>query len=465
MDIRLYNTLTRSLEDLRPMTPGQVGIYACGPTVYTFVHIGNLRAYIFVDVLRRMLEVRGYTVKLVMNITDVGHLTSDEDEGDDKMLVGMRREGKSAYDIASFYTETFLFDAEALNILAADVYPKATDHIAEQIALVEALEKKGFTYQTQDGVYFDTSKLASYGRLSGQKASEKQAGARVDMGEKRNATDFALWKFAPQEAVREMIWPSPWGEGFPGWHLECSAMSAKYLGVPFDIHTGGIDHVAVHHENELAQTEGATGKLEANIWMHNEFLTVDGGKMSKSLGNAYTLTDLRGRGFDPLAFRYACLQVHYRSKMNFTWEALEAAQNALKKLRHIVRSWDRPNETTYDKEASGAILAATFFLAMEHDLDTPKALATLWKLVDDTNEPSSEKARALLKMDEVLGLGLADYVGRPLIIPEAVQALVQSREQTRTEKDWKRSDALREEIFALGFVVEDSAEGTIITER
>ena len=297
MKVLLYNTLTRQKEEFLPIKKGKVGIYTCGPTVYYYAHIGNFVSFVFADVLRRTLDHAGLKIKHVMNITDVGHLTSDSDEGEDKMILAMKREGKSAWDIAKFYTDAFLLDSDRLNIVRPKIV-KATDHIKEQIKLVKELEAKGLTYKTSDGVYFDTSKLVSYGQMSGQNAEEKQAGARVEIGEKKNATDFALWKFSRDGEERDMEWKAPWGTGFPGWHLECTAMSVKYLGIPFDIHTGGIDHIPVHHENELAQSEGAYNELQANTWMHNAFITVDGQKMSKSLGNIYTLNDLIEKGTD-----------------------------------------------------------------------------------------------------------------------------------------------------------------------
>ncbi|MEK7452438.1 MAG: cysteine--tRNA ligase [Patescibacteria group bacterium] len=457
--MKLYNTLTRTKQDFIPIRAKQVGVYACGPTVYWFAHIGNMRAFLFADLLCRALRANGFDVKQVMNITDVGHLTGDTDEGEDKMIVAMQREGKTAYEIAKFYTQAFFSDIDRLNITHASYYPRATEHIAEQIEMIQTLEQNGFTYQTSDGMYFDTSLLEDYGKLSGQKSSEKKAGVRVSVGEKKNVTDFALWKFSPSTgsgSKREMEWPSPWGMGFPGWHIECSAMSKKYLGVPFDIHTGGIDHIAVHHENEIAQTQGAEGKLEANYWMHNEFITVDGGKMSKSLGNIYTIDDLVSKGFDPLAFRYLCLQAHYRSKLNFTFEALEGAQNALRRLQNIVRIWDEPKIGCREFEQR-------FAEAMNDDLNTPEALAIVWQLID-FDAPTSAKAKTLLQFDSILGLNLDKYIGHAIEIPETVLQLVVEREQARSEKEWKRSDELREEIAVLGFVVEDTAEGTKVRE-
>ncbi|OGL66534.1 cysteine--tRNA ligase [Candidatus Uhrbacteria bacterium RIFCSPHIGHO2_01_FULL_63_20] len=457
--MRLYNTLGRKIQDLHPIKPGEIGVYACGPTVYWFAHVGNLRTYVFVDVLRRALARSGLKVKLVMNVTDVGHLSSDADEGEDKMLIAMRREGKTAYDIARFYEEAFVKDLGRLNILPADAMPRATDHIEGQIDMIKRLEKNGFTYQTADGIYFDTSKLPEYGMLSGQKAEDKKAGARVEMGEKKNPTDFALWKISPSTSSghkREMEWESPWGKGFPGWHIECSAMSKQYLGAPFDIHTGGIDHVPVHHENEIAQTQGAEGVLEANVWMHGEFLTVDGGKMSKSLGNLFTLDDLMSRGYDPLAFRYFCFGAHYRTKLNFTWEALTAAQNALNRLREIVRGWDTPgNVGCADHENA-------FLAAIEDDLNTPEALAAMWKMIEDASLPTSARSRTVLFMDQVFGLKLGEFIGKPVEVPEDVKMLVQAREAARKAKDWKESDRLRDEIATRGFTVEDGLHGPVI---
>jgi len=451
--ISLYNTLTRKQEDFHPIKPGYVGVYSCGPTVYWFAHIGNMRAFLFADVLRRMLQANGLHVKSVMNITDVGHLTDDADEGEDKMLVAMQREGKSALEISEFYTQAFFDDLDRLNIQRAEAYPKATEHIEEQIEIIQTLEDRGYTYQTSDGVYFDTSKLPEYGRLSGQKAEEKQAGARVEMGEKRNATDFALWKFSPKDKKREMEWESPWGVGFPGWHIECSVMSKKFLGVPFDIHTGGIDHIAVHHENELAQTQGAEDTLEANYWMHNEFITVDGGKMSKSIGNVYTISDLMEKGFDPLAFRYLCLQAHYRSKLNFTFESLGAAQNALSKIKQAVRSWDM------EAKEGGFEFEQKFMEAINDDLNTPKALAVLWQLLDaDLSE--AEKKYVVQKMDAVFGLNLVQEMGKKEDMPEEIMVLVHAREEARQAKDWTASDQFRDELLQKGYVVEDGAEGT-----
>jgi len=456
MSLHLYNTLTHKLEEFQSIHGKQVGFYACGPTVYWFTHIGNMRAFLFADILRRTLAYNDYAVKFVMNITDVGHLTDDEDEGEDKMFVAMRREGKNAYEIAEFYTQAFMKDLEMLHILPADEYPRATQHIAEQIKMIEDIERNGFAYRTSDGIYFDTAKLPSYGVLSGQKAEEKQAGIRVEMKEKKNPTDFALWKFAPEGVQREMQWESPWGVGFPGWHIECTAMSIKYLGQPFDIHTGGVDHIAVHHENELAQAVGCCGAYHARFWMHNEFLTVDGGRMAKSLGNIYTMSQLVEKGFDPLAFRYLVLGAHYRTKLNFTFEALEAAQNALHKLQDIAFTWDYPKGSTGYEDM--------FLEAVNSDLNTAKALGILWEMVNDTTLPSSAKMASLLKFDKIFGLGIEEFVNRSFTIPDVVLELVEKRLQARSIKDFMESDRLRAIIETHGFTVEDTAQGPKIKQ-
>lgn len=458
--IRFYNTLSRKLEDFQPLHTGEARVYACGPTVYGFAHIGNLRAFLFADLLRQTLKEEGLTVKFVMNITDVGHLVGDGDEGEDKMIVAMKREGKSAWDVAKFYTEAFLRDMDLMRIERADQYPRATDHIEEQIAMVQAIEKNEMAYRTRDGIYFDTAKLSSYGQLSKQKAEDKLAGARVEMGDKRNATDFALWKFSGEdEGKRDMEWPSPWGVGFPGWHIECSAMAKKYLGVPFDIHTGGVDHIAVHHENELAQTEGADGVLEANVWMHSEFLTVEGGKMSKSLGNLYTLADLEAKGFEPLALRFLYLGAHYRSKLNFSFEALEGAQNALNKLRFAVRNMSFDSSAKPDE----AVLA-DFRATMNDDLNTPQALSVMWGLVGNREIAPEVKAATLVVIDRMFRLGLSEEIGKKEEIPHEITLLLEERAEARASKDFGASDRLRDAMKDLGWAVEDTAAGQSVTK-
>lgn len=453
MSIKLYNTLTRQKEDFKPIVSGKVGLYSCGPTVYLRAHIGNHRANIFNDFLKRSLEFNGFEVKHVMNITDVGHLVGDSDEGEDKVEKTSRETGETAWDISRKYTDLFLNDLERLNVIVPRIMPKATEHIEQQIELVQALEEKGFTYQTSDGIYFDTSKLDDYGKLSGQKLEDKQEGARVEKNpEKKNASDFALWKFSPKDEQRQMEWESPWGIGFPGWHIECSAMSEEYLGVPFDIHTGGIDHVPVHHTNEIAQTEAARGKPLANIWMHNEFLQVDGGKMSKSLGNVYSIDDLQEKGFEPLAFRYFLLGAHYKQKQNFTWEGLEASQNALNKLRKVIL--DLP----YGEDISEGYLEK-FKEHLNDDLDIPGALALMWTMFKDDQVPGEMKYATAVKFDEVFGLGLAELEKEEIEISDEVRDLLELRKKARDEKNWELSDEIRDKIKDHGFDVKDSQDG------
>lgn len=456
--LTLWNTATRSLEPFKPLHPPKVGMYTCGPTVYWDAHIGNMRSYIFEDVLQRTLEVQGYNVTRVMNITDVGHLTDDEDAGEDKIEKAAAKEGKTAAEIAAHYTNCFLEDAKKLNIKIpkAPYLCKATEHITEQIELIKELETKGFTYQINDGIYFDTSKFPAYGKFSGQKLEEKEEGARVAANlEKKNKTDFALWKFSPADSTRQQEWKSPWGVGFPGWHIECSAMARKYLGQPFDIHCGGVDHIPVHHENEIAQSEAAYGVPLAKYWLHNEFLLVDGQKMSKSLGNVYTVSDLEAKKFNALALRLLFLGTHYRQKQNFTWEALQSAQNALQKLYSTVRGWEKPQETPED-------VAGDFRAALEDDLNTPVALAAMWELVD-SDYPSGVKASTILEMDKILGLSLQDVVAKPRKVPKEIQKLLNAREEARTQSDWKESDRLRDEIAAAGWTVEDTKDGQKIS--
>lgn len=458
--ISLHNTLARAQEAFTPLKPHHVGMYVCGPTVYGRASIGNLRSYVFADTLRRLFETDGYKVTHVMNITDVGHLTDDASEGDDKMEVAAKKTGETAWDIAKKYTDLFVQDLGKLNIQLPHVMPRATDHIAEQIAFIQAIEEKGFAYRISDGIYFDTAKLPSYGQLSRQPLAEKEEGARVGVNEeKKNPTDFALWKFSPEGEKRHMEWESPWGKGFPGWHIECSAMGEKYLGVPFDIHTGGIDHIAVHHENELAQTAAARGCLEANVWMHNEFLLVDGGKMSKSLGNTYSLDDLAEKGISPRAFRLFLLGAHYRTHLNFTFDAALAAQNAINNLIDAVREWAKPG----DLHADDASLTA-FMDKVRNDLDTAGALAVFWDVVRNEAMPSGVKSATVLKMDEVLGLALEDVVARPLKISDEAQKLLDDRARARANKEWQKSDELRDALAAMGYIVEDTGGGQRVRE-
>lgn len=453
--LKLYNTLTRKTEEFKPIKKGAAGIYACGPTVYNFAHIGNLRAFVFEDILKRTLLYNGYKVKHIMNITDVGHLTGDGDEGEDKVAMGAERENKTAAQIAKFYTLAFKKDLKDLNILSPNKLPKATANIKEQIALIKKLETKGFTYKTKDGIYFDTSKLPDYGKLAQLAKQELKAGARVAMGEKKNTTDFALWKFSPKDKKRQMEWPSPWGVGFPGWHIECSAMSVKYLGQPFDIHCGGIDHVSVHHTNEIAQSEAAEGKPLANYWLHGEFVLMGEDKMAKSANNFITLETLKTKNFNPLAYRYLLLQTHYRKQLTFSWEALQAAQNGLNHLYNIVKSWDKAGVGCAEYEKK-------FLEAINNDLDMPGAMAIMWDLIKNPIFPPSSKRRTILKFDKVLGLGLAKLKKQKTSVPAEIQALVAERDGARFSKNWHKSDELRKQIEAAGYSVEDTPEGTKI---
>lgn len=453
----LFNSLTRRLEAFKPIKKGRVGLYTCGPTVYHYAHIGNLRAYVSSDILKRVLTYNGYKVKHVMNITDVGHLTSDSDTGEDKMEKGAKREGKTAWDIANFYIIAFEKDLADLNIISPTIWCRATDHIKQQIKLIKKLEKKGFTYQTADGIYFDTSKLPDYGKLANLKNQELRAGVRVDIGDKKNITDFALWKFSPKIEQRQMEWKSPWGTGFPGWHIECSAMSTEYLGQPFDIHTGGIDHIPVHHTNEIAQSEAAEGKPLANYWLHNEFLLTGADKMSKSADNFTTLQALKSQNINPLAYRYLLLQTHYRKQLNFSTESLTAAENGLK---HLYEEVVRIKNQELRIKNSG--VENKFLNAINDDLNIPQALAVVWEAINK-NEITYE---TLLKFDEILGLNLniTTLQHYNITTPPDVQKLLNQRQVARDEKNWSESDRLREEIKTLGWDVEDTSEGQKTTK-
>ncbi len=457
--MKLYNTLSRSKEEFIPIKPGKAGMYSCGPTVYNYAHIGNMRTYVFMDVLRRTLEAYGYKVKSVMNITDVGHLTSDADEGEDKMARAAQEQKKTPWEIAQYYTDVFFKDLQALNIKRPNLTPKATEHIKEMLDFVQALAARGYGYETDDGIYFDISKFPDYGKLSGNDLEAQLAGARVEVNQqKRHPADFALWKKAPKEHI--MQWESPWGMGYPGWHIECSAMSRKYLGDTFDLHTGGVDHIPVHHENEIAQSEALLGHPAVHYWMHGEFMMVDGGKMSKSLGNTYTISDLISRGYSPLAFRYLCLNAHYRSKLNFTWEAMSGAQVSY--IRLLEGAYRHKNAPSSPQAALLAQDAWEQFLeAAGDDLNIPKALGVAWTLIR-SNIKSADIYDALLKMDGILGLNLAQYEpeqqqDEPL--PAEIAQLAEERQKARANKDWALSDSLREELRAKGYEAVDSKEG------
>ncbi len=449
MTLRLYNTRIRKKEIFIPIKDAKVGMYSCGPTVYWYQHIGNLRTYIFSDILKRVLEYNDYKVKHVINITDVGHLTSDADSGEDKMEKSARKEKKSAKEIANYYFSIFEKDLRKLNVIEPDIWCKATGHIQEQIDLIKILEKKGYTYSTSDGIYFDTSKFKDYGKFANLNIKGLQAGKRVNLGEKKNKTDFALWKFSKPEDKRMQEWKSPWGVGFPGWHIECSAMSSKYLGEQFDIHTGGIDHVPIHHTNEIAQSECAFEKKPwVNFWMHGEFLTFKDAKMSKSSGKILTLSELEKKGFEPLSFRYFCLTTHYRKQLIFSNKNLESAKNSYERLKNIL------SEIKDDRKVNKNYLEE-FESAINNDLDMPNALQVLWKLIRD--ERAEGKIRTIKKMDEVFGLDLLKF--EKIEVPFEIKKLAKEREKARKKKDFETADRLRDEIIKNGFEVLDTKDG------
>ena len=454
----LYNTLTRRKEEFNPVRSDLVGLYTCGPTVYNYAHIGNLRTYIFEDILKRVLLYNGFRVKHVMNITDVGHLTGDRDMGEDKIEKGAAREGKSAWDIAGYYTEAFKNDIAKLNILEPDIWCRATDAIPEQIALVQTLTDKGYTYQTSDGIYFDTSRIKDYAKLSNQKLDALQEGARVEKNpEKKNATDFALWKLSPKDVQRQMEWDSPWGVGFPGWHLECSAMSMKFLDKNLDIHCGGTDHVDVHHTNEIAQSEAATGKKFFNFWMHGAFLNIQGGKkMAKSAENFLTLENtFVKQGIHPLVYRFAAFQTHYRKPMEYSPEAVHAAQNGLRHLQNQIREIaEAPKTSPASIETD---FKEKFANAVNADLNMPRAMAVVQELLK-SRRPDSEKLTTMMDFDRILGLDL-DKVDKTDSLPSEIQQIVENRIKARVEKDWAMSDRLRDAIQARGYVVQDTKDG------
>ena len=464
--MKLTNTLSGKKEEFIAINEStkKVGMYSCGFTVYNYSHIGNLRKYIFDDILRRTLELNGYEVNQVMNVTDVGHLVSDGDEGEDKIEKGAQREGKTAQEITQHFAKAFFDDLQTVNIKAAldkDIEAKtpwATHHIPEQIELIKILENKGYTYTTSDGVYYDTSKFKNYGKLGNINIEGLKEGARVEgNAEKRNATDFALWKFSPKQgsgqAERQQEWQSPWGIGFPGWHIECSAMSMKYLGEHFDIHTGGIDHIPVHHNNEIAQSEAATGKKFVNYWVHENFLNIDNTKISKSLGNVIRLPDLIEKSINPLAYRYWILTAHYKNPVNFTWEALQGAEIAYKKLIDQISKLgskaSKPDENYLQK----------FKDFVSDDLDTAKGIALMWEMLKDSSLDDAAKKATIFAYDEVLGLdveAMAQKINsQKATIPANIQKLITEREEARENKDYKKSDELREALKKLGFDIKD----------
>ena len=458
MKIYFYNTLTRNKDEFKPINKNEIKMYSCGPTVYYFAHIGNLRAYLFMDTLRRTLKYNGYNLKHVMNITDVGHLVSDADEGEDKMMKAAQRENKNPFEIAEFYMQAFLADIDKLNIDRPEIIARATEHIPEMEAYVKKIIENGYTYETEDTVYFDTSKLEKYGVLSNIKIEEQKAGARVEFdNSKKNVTDFALWIKAPENHI--MKWDSFFGKAYPGWHLECSAMGHKYLGENFDIHTGGIDHIPIHHENEIAQARGFCGKLPANYWMHVDFLQVNGGKMSKSLNNLYTLKDLEEKGYEPLVYRMFNFTSTYRAQINFTFEAMDAAKISLKRLRDGYLKHKEGNDIVSDEEIEK--YKERFLEAINDDLNMPVAMSVVWDVIKNSKK-SIALAKLLLDFDKVLGFDLLNYEKEENVLPEEVQELVAKRNEARTNKNWAESDKIRDILTEMGYTVKDSKEGTII---
>ena len=455
MDIYFYNTLTKSKDKFEPINKEEVRMYSCGPTVYKDASIGNMRTYIMNDLIRRVLKYNGYKIKHTMNITDVGHLVSDADEGEDKMLKSAREMQKTPYEIAKYYTKLFMDDLEKLNVETPEVVCKATDHIEDMIKYVQKLLENGYAYETSTAIYFDVSKLDEYGILSGIKLEDQKVGARVDVDtEKRNPYDFALWIKAKPNHI--MKWESPWGLSYPGWHIECSAMGQKYLGEQFDIHTGGIDLIPTHHENEIAQSKGACGKIPAKYWIHGEYLLIIGGKMSKSLNNVYLLKDITQKGYDPLTYRLFTYSSSYRTKLNFTWEGIEASQKALEKLRAGYQKHLEGNEDILDEEISK--YEENFHKAINDDLNMPLAMSVVWDVVKNPKK-SKKLAKLLDKFDTVLALSLDKKSENQEKIPEEVLKLAEERLKARQEKNWAESDRLRNEILALGYSIKDSKEG------
>jgi len=463
--MKLYNTLSRQIDEFEPLNAPQVTVYTCGPTVYDYAHIGHWFNYVRMDMLIRTLLTADYQPQWVMNITDVGHLVSDADDGEDKLEKGARREGKTAWEVAEFYAADFLQGMQLLNIMTPDHIVKATDHIEEQIELIKTLEAKGYTYVIDDGVYFDTSKFESYSAFARLDLDEQQAGARVAVNEqKRNQTDFALWKFSPKDQQRDMEWESPWGTGFPGWHIECSAMSMKYLGNTLDIHTGGIDHIPVHHTNEIAQSEAATGQRFANYWLHSNHVMVNGEKISKSLGNGIRIQDIIDKGISPEAVRLHVLESHYHSQSKFSWDSLEAAQNRLKAYQAMAaRRWQ---PVSGDQAISIEALSqyqAQIKQALENDLDTPQALALLSALegaIDNggIGTDSQEAFTSLLEwLDNALGTKLLEQAD----ISDEQSQLIAEREQARENKDWAESDRIRDLLLEQGIIVRDTSDGSV----
>lgn len=461
--LKLYNTLTRKKDEFKPINPPNVGFYSCGPTVYWYQHIGNLRTYVFNDILKRVLIYDNFKVNHVMNVTDVGHLTSDADTGEDKMEKAAKKEGKKAEDIANYYLDVFRKDLKKLNIIEPSTWCKATEHIKEQIETVKTLEKKGFTYKTSDGIYFDTSKFSDYGALDPHHKENLEAGKRVDMGEKKNAADFALWKFSESPGIRQQEWESPWGIGFPGWHIECSSMSSKYLGQQFDIHTGGEDHIQVHHTNEIAQSEAAYGKKPwVKYWLHGAFLTFKGEKVSKSKGGLFTISELEEKRFQPLAYRYLCLTTHYRKQLNFSLEILEGSQNTFNRLKNVIL--ELKSKTDSNKTQEYDRCKKEFQESIDDDLNIPQAISVLWEVLRDKDLGSKEKLDLAYDFDNVFGLGIEGMKEEKISLPKEIEELVKAREEARKNKDYKLSDKIRDDLKSKGYSIKDTPEGPRLDE-
>ena len=464
MQLRLYNTMTRKIEDFYTMEPGKAKMYTCGPTVYNYAHIGNLRTYVFEDVLRRTLEYTGYEAEHVMNVTDVGHLTDDADEGEDKMVKSSRESGRSVWDIARFYTEAFFLDIDNLNIVRPTITCNATDHIGDMIGLIKRIEENGHTYNSGGNVYFSIDTFPQYGKLARLDTQDLQSGARIEVdGNKKNPRDFVLWFTRSKFENQAMTWDSPWGEGYPGWHVECSAMSMRYLGEQFDIHCGGVDHINVHHTNEIAQSESATGKTWVNFWIHGEFLVMGQHKMAKSKGNFITLRTLQEENYDPLDYRYFCLGGHYRSQLQFTFDSLDAARKARLNLVERVHELRAAVDSVPALEALGdkaRRYLEEFQENVTNDLHVPKALSVLWTLMKDEAVPPADKLSVVFDMDRVLGLKLED-VKEEQSIDGDTEKLIKEREEARAQKDFARADQIRDELLEKGIELKDTPKGTV----
>ena len=461
--MRLYNTMSRSIEEFVPINEGKVSMYCCGPTVYNYAHIGNLRTYIFEDLLRRTLRRSGYDVKHVMNITDVGHLTGDGDDGEDKMEKSARETGRTVWDIAEFYMKAFFRDEEALNIERPDIICRATEHIDDMINLIKRLEEGGHTYISGGNVYFSIDSISDYGKLARLNLDDLKSGARIEVdSNKKNPKDFVLWFTNSKFKDQAMMWDSPWGRGYPGWHIECSAMSMKYLGEHFNIHCGGIDAIPVHHTNEIAQSEAATGKTWVNYWCHGEFLLMGNAKMSKSSGSFVTLPVLEGEGYDALDYRYFCLTGHYRSQLRFSYEALDAARSARKGIMERIADSKSEGPAATDPSEKAREYMAAFDEAMENDLNAPKALSILWQMLKDNGLSSSDKLAAAYHMDGILGLGLDKAEKKEETLDAELQALLDERTAAKKAKDYKKADEIRDKLLSMGYAVKDTPAGPVL---